>query len=206
VSALPEGPRVGQPTPTSALAVAAFICGLLGMLIVTLPFAIVLGVLALYRLRRFRQRGTGLAAAGLGLAVVWSLAMGAFIVVLATEVLVPEQTAMPATDPLEVGECVIVEPEPGVFLRQIPCTQGHDGEAFATFDLPAGEYPGDMAADDLADAGCASRLSAYSTRAATDAGLTTVLLRPTRSSWGDGDRRVTCVARSRTFSTGTIRD
>ena len=77
----------------------------------------------------------------------------------------------------------------------VPCSEPHDNEVFALFDLPGPEYPGDDVVLDLADAGCLDRFAQYVGATYDDSVLMITTLVPSRESWSQvDDREVVCVA------------
>lgn len=99
-----------------------------------------------------------------------------------------------------VGDCI---DEPATTdaiseLQRQPCNEPHDGEVFATVTHTAASgapYPPSTDFDDLVSDECVPKLEAYTGRTITEviaAGLDFSYLYPTSSSWGNGDRGVTC--------------
>ncbi|WP_250446938.1 DUF4190 domain-containing protein, partial [Actinotalea sp. C106] len=78
------------PPPTEGLAVASLVLGIIGVVIIQItgPVAVVLGIVALVRIRRLGRRGQGLAIAGLvtgGFATLLLLLFGVFLVAAFTD-------------------------------------------------------------------------------------------------------------------------
>jgi len=107
---------------------------------------------------------------------------------------------------LQVGDCFntpgATEDPTDTFEVQsvegVPCTESHDSEVFALFDLAGGPdapYPGDQAAFDAGAVGCLDRFSGYvgeSYEASTRWDAT--LFYPSQGSWDDADdREVVCI-------------
>jgi hypothetical protein len=89
---------------------------------------------------------------------------------------------------LEVGDC-IVSPGAGAEekeverVRTVDCSELHDGEVVALFDIEGDDFPGEDALFDMALEGCPSEASTY--------------LYPTEDSWNElGDRQITCILAS----------
>jgi hypothetical protein len=138
---------------------------------------LVFGIIALVQIRRTGQKGTGLAVAGLVLSALWLLALGLGLVLL-----------------LAVGADRDAEGEIT------------EGEVYATFDLPEGDYPGETAIVDQAEAECDERLSAVAPDAYADPSVGLFYLAPLEASWPD-DREVVCIAISMSgTTTGSILD
>ena len=86
----------------------------------------------------------------------------------------------------------------------MPCAQPHEGEVFAVFDLPAGDYPGAAAVDDAGVARSATtRLAAYSPSAETDPDVGLFSVYPLEQNWHRGDRQVVCLATASSGGTTT---
>ena len=99
---------------------------------------------------------------------------------------------------LRVGDCFDdqifdtgeVEDVPGV-----PCSEPHDNEIYAAFDISGTSYPGDEAVGEQADAGCLERFQTAIGAPYEESVLEIFNLTPTQGSWeGRGDREVLCAA------------
>ncbi|MDA0327887.1 MAG: septum formation family protein [Gemmatimonadetes bacterium] len=99
---------------------------------------------------------------------------------------------------IQVGDCFDdqsgfsdeVSDVPGV-----PCSVPHDNEVYATFDLEAGEWPGEELLNELADEGCLERFASAIGADYDDSVLVIGTLMPSKQSWGQRkDREVVCVA------------
>lgn len=95
---------------------------------------------------------------------------------------------------LDTGTC-FDDPESFEEVTDVPvvdCSESHDNEVIGSFDLPAGEYPGDPAVASGAEEGCLARFEPYVgtdyPSSAYDLGWFT----PTSDSWDAGDREVIC--------------
>lgn len=110
---------------------------------------------------------------------------------------------------LRVGDCVNGLNDATVVssLPAVPCGQVHEGEVFAVFDLPAGDYPGVEEVDRLVDEGCNARLETYSTRAVEDPDIGLYYVFPQELNWIAGDRSVSCLVLSLSDDglTGSVR-
>ena len=109
---------------------------------------------------------------------------------------------------LQVGDCLNGLQEEGDVgsLPAVPCAEPHEGEVYATFDLPEGDYPSETAIFDQAEAGCDERLSSVAPDASEDPSVGLFYLYPTELSWPD-DREVVCIAISMPGTTrGSILD
>ncbi|MBM4183992.1 MAG: hypothetical protein FJ207_07165 [Gemmatimonadetes bacterium] len=98
---------------------------------------------------------------------------------------------------VRVGDCF----DDGAFentevqeLPAIPCSQPHDNEIYATFDIP-GEWPGVERIGELAGEGCLDRFAAAIGKAYEDSEIDLTTIYPTEGSWNQrSDREVICVA------------
>jgi Domain of unknown function (DUF4190) len=87
--AYPGQPGYGQPTGypsppagrVNGFAIASFVLGLAGFMLVTLVLSVVFGIVALAGIRRTGGRGRGLAIAGLVLSGVWVLLFAVIIAI-----------------------------------------------------------------------------------------------------------------------------
>ena len=71
----------------------------------------------------------------------------------------------------------------------VPCTEPHDNEAFAVFDLTLASYPEyDIA--DISEASCVDRFEAYVGRDYESSSLDVVTMYPSLESWAQSDREV----------------
>lgn len=99
---------------------------------------------------------------------------------------------------LRVGDCYDDESSnvSEVFdVPGVPCSQAHDNEVFATFDLDGNDWPGDERTLELADQGCLDRFEGAIGIAYPESILMFTTLVPTQSSWIRGkDREVICGA------------
>ncbi|MEV5814676.1 DUF4190 domain-containing protein [Streptomyces mutabilis] len=185
--------------PVNGLAIAAFV---LGVLCFVPAVGLVLGLIALARIRKRGERGKGLAVAG---SVLSSVGLALWVLSLSTGAAADfwdgfrdaargEGTAYA----LEKGECFTT---PSGSLQgvtydvdQVPCAREHDGEVFAVFDLPGGAFPGDGEITRIADERCYALQDTYAMdRWALPTDVDVYYLTPTSQSWRGGDREVTCL-------------
>jgi hypothetical protein len=200
----PSGGRNG-------LAIASFICGLIGLGL----FGLIFGVIALSQIKKRNQSGRGLAIGGILLSVLWFV-VGVALVVWAVMAgtanrndagEITEGGSVSSFD-LKPGDCLngLAESNNITSVPAVPCTEPHDGEVFATFEITAGTWPGDAEVAKQAETGCVQRLPEYSEKAAKDEKLEIFFLHPTSASWAQGDHEVTCVAMGSAKTTGSIKD
>ncbi len=92
-----------------------------------------------------------------------------------------------------LGDCTAEIPE-GVTLtvRVLPCSQPHEGEVYATFELSGGDYPGRSEVERFALGGC--QREAVAALPPDDKTLyDLVYLAPSEQTWERGDRTVSCI-------------
>ncbi len=203
-----------QPATTSGFAIAALVFGLIGGVVLSLIF----GIVALVRIRTSGQRGRGLAIAGLVLSGVWIVIIGALIAVAVTTG--GGGTAMSASAgkvtqrgsvgvfSLAVGDCFNnpAGPQNVSSVTALPCTQPHDAQVYARFNLTGSSpgYPGAAAVTRLAGTGCNARVSVVDKTKVTR-GMRIHYLYPEADSWAGGNRTVDCLAVSPTDNlTGSV--
>ncbi|MDH3208044.1 MAG: septum formation family protein [Gemmatimonadota bacterium] len=76
----------------------------------------------------------------------------------------------------------------------VPCSDPHDNEIYATFDLP-GEWPGDERVEELAYEGCFDRFADAVGKSYEESLIDYTTIYPSKGSWSRlGDREVICVA------------
>lgn len=78
-------------------------------------------------------------------------------------------------------------------IPAIPCTQPHDNEVYATFDVSAEEFPGDEEIDWLASEGCYERFETAIGETYEDSVIDFTTMYPSSGSWKNGDREIVCI-------------
>ena len=232
----PAGGGYGAPSypppptqGTNGFAIAALIFGIIGGALLGFIF----GFIALSQTKRTGQNGRGMAIAGIVLSALWTLGFVLLIVVAVasstpsgpvtpTTFPTASPTAEPTTEPpittapstaisatdLQVGDCLndLTDSTDVSSLPSVPCSQPHQGEVFAVFDLPPGPYPGAAGVDDLVSKGCNARLADYSPSAPSDDAIGLFSVYPLEQNWDRGDREVVCIAKATSgSSTGSIK-
>jgi hypothetical protein len=211
-------PAPGYPTPqrsgTNGFAIAALVLGILGFFVFPILLSVVFAIVGLVQIRTSGQNGRGMAVAGLILSAMWAIGL-VVVVIVAVNTSVqrdPTGTVTQGGDisatALKVGDCVnnLRDSTDVLSLPGVPCAQPHEGEVFAVFDLPAGEYPGQAAVDDQVSKQCNARLSAYSPSAADDPAVGLFSVYPLQQNWVRGDREVVCIATATSgTATGSIK-
>jgi len=183
----------------SGMAIAALVLSLLALS----PISLVLGILALRRIRRSGERGRGLAIAATVLSVLGVLfwaAVAAVVVLAAQHLQVTRDASGAVTGPgvssasqLRVGDCLSTW-DTGVVsvITLVPCADAHRAQVFTEGSLPAGAYPGEQAVIAAADQLCTDKASGRNwTDLPGDARVS--YLYPRSDGWASGDRHVTCL-------------
>jgi hypothetical protein len=188
----------GTGGSTSGWAVASFILGIFAVV----PLSVIFGFVGLQRIRRLGQRGKGLAIAGLILSLIW---VGVFVAVSALSN--GTATRQSATGKithrgdlgvfaLATGDCFDnpTNTKDIESVTAIPCTQAHDSQVFAKFDLSGDDsaYPAPDALTKMADTGCNSRTGSID-KPKTNSHMTIRVLFPEQDAWADGQRTVSCL-------------
>ncbi|MEV0693599.1 DUF4190 domain-containing protein [Streptomyces sp. NPDC050388] len=211
----PYGPYGLQPPAVSAVngvAIAALVCGLLCFLPAV---GLVLGLIALWQIRRRSERGRGMAIAG---SVLSSVGLALWALSLSTGAAADfwegfkEGARGNTVLALEEGDC-FDSPDGlvgwAIEADQVPCSQEHDGEVFALVTLPDGAFPGDDSLVDTADDRCYALQDGYAMDAwALPSDVDVYHITPSRESWDHGDRVITCVFGNRDADatlTGSLR-
>ncbi|BCJ63556.1 DUF4190 domain-containing protein [Polymorphospora rubra] len=209
----PAGPGGYEPSgvprprpPVNGLAIASLVLALVTLL----PVSIVTGIIALVQIRRRGQRGKGLAIAGIAISGAASLSLvvagvvGALVRV--GDPPAQDEPAQPFYSSGWVpGHCIeTVDESVGLEWPPTKCTEPHQGEVFAVFDMSGADYPGEDAVWRYATTGCDQRLPSYAPSADLDEEY--MIYFPTAETWRDGDRWIICVAYHEEPRTGSIRD
>jgi hypothetical protein len=212
----------------NGFAIASLILAICGGLGITLVLSIAFGIVALVQLKTRDQRGKGLAVAGLSVAGLWIVTFGvAIAVAIATggtaggtgsstrDVATAQPTVSPTAEGtrvaltrLKVGDCIedVTEGKSVVQLTLVACTQSHEAEVVARFDLPAGAYPGDSVVDEQSATGCADRLEAYAPGSSDDPDIDLFYFSPLEAEWTRYQgRNVICMAVRTPPTTGSVK-
>jgi len=191
----PPYPGAPGPAPqtTNGQAIASFVLAVVAIV----PAAVACGIVALVRIHRTRQRGKGLAVAGLALSAVWTIGL---VLVLVTGGLYASGHVFGGARGLRtlaVGACYD-EPEEqrAVAVTQVSCSRPHDRQLFARVPL-SGPYPGSAReADHAALMACIKAEDDYEESYFVDpAALTSVHLYsyyPEEPLWGTKEAVATC--------------
>jgi hypothetical protein len=96
---------------------------------------------------------------------------------------------------LQVGDCFN---DAGTFVGQIvsdpsvPCSEPHDNETYAVFDVDIESYPADGNMGQLAYDACMVRFESFVGKEYDKSPLMIATMQPTAENWGQGDREVIC--------------
>ncbi|MFH9731181.1 DUF4190 domain-containing protein [Streptomyces sp. NPDC017260] len=194
----PYGAHPRKP-PVNGVAIAAFV---LGVFCCVPAVGLVLGLIALARIRRRGERGKGFAVAG---SVLSSVGLALWVVSLDTGAAAgiwdgfrDAARGGGTAYSLEKGQCLTTPSGSleGVTydVDEVPCEEEHDGEVFASFGLPGGAFPGDDTVTRIADDRCYALHDDYAMDTwALPADVDVYYLTPTPQSWRTGDREITCL-------------
>jgi len=122
-----------------------------------------------------------------------------------------EITGAGAVDAFEVrvGDCFDDEAFESTEISElpgVPCSEAHDNEIYATFDL-AGEWPGEESVESLAFEGCHDRFAEAIGKSYEESVIDYTAIFPSQGSWKQRqDREVICVAYHMEFEklTGSV--
>lgn len=210
-------------TGTNGFAIAGLICGLAAPCGAGL-LSVIFGIIALSQIKKTGQKGRGLALGGLIATGAWVLLI-VIITVVAIVLGANSENSDPSpqtgdtaiedpdggsqtdpdtdTDPedtdvysLSVGDCLIgLTGTEFSSLPVVPCSEPHEGEVYALFDVSVDGflYPGEDVILDEAQQGCTDRLRDYSQTAYDDNNVDIFYLYPSEGTWLTGDREVVCV-------------
>jgi hypothetical protein len=73
----------------------------------------------------------------------------------------------------------------------VPCSNPHDNEVYAVYDVAAASFPGDAIVD-MAHEGCMERFEAFVGTDYEASSLEIATLYPSAESWRENDREVVC--------------
>lgn len=79
-------------------------------------------------------------------------------------------------------------------VHGVPCSEPHDNEVYAVFDVSLTEFPDEGAMGEIAFDSCLERFEAFVGRDYPSSSLDIMTLYPSRESWQQSDREVVCAA------------
>lgn len=98
---------------------------------------------------------------------------------------------------LRVGDCFDDEAFEAEIedVAAVPCTEPHDNEIFHSFEMPAGEWPGDEAIDTASLEQCTAAFATFVGIAYESSALDWSTITPLQDGWETiDDREVLCIA------------
>lgn len=109
-------------------------------------------------------------------------------------------------DSIQVGDCFSAIPDSNAVsgIPAVPCAENHKAEAYGTFSLAAGPFPGVAEVKKRAQTACLKRFTTFVGIDYNKSKLEMFTLHPLKETWDDS-RRVTCVAYSPAGVTGTLK-
>jgi hypothetical protein len=199
LSAAAPAPKAPPPPPVSKLAVVTLVIGL----IPGVGLSLLLGLIALLRLRSTHKRGALLAVIGMVAGTAW-VAFEAYVYLEvlskpvardAKGVVVRKGDVLVTT--LRTGDCIEAWAIKNAIgsVTVVPCTMNHDAEVFYTFTATGGkDFPTDKAVTGEATTQCVAK----SKTSLSPADLKTAkvaFLKPVEASWKKNEKQITCVAK-----------
>ncbi|UJP40590.1 DUF4190 domain-containing protein [Cellulomonas palmilytica] len=194
-----DGPA-GYPQPPryDGLSIAGFVLSLCSVAVLAMIFAII----GLSRTAGGRAKGRGLAIAAIVISSLW--------IVATVGVLVHAAVNPPAE--YTVGTCVQVDDGTGGTevvdgdVPVVPCAEPHNGEVYATRELPDGAYPGDLTIEQDTELYCSDRFEDFVGLPYESSRLGIFYTYPERRAWTLGDHEVVCIVLDVEDVTATMRD
>ena len=186
---------------TNGFAVASFVLGLLGGVVLSVIF----GIVALNKLRGRPQRGKGLAVAGLCLSGVWVVGIVTVLTVKADTAAHRSATSGQITKnghlgvfSLRAGDC-FQNPsgsQPAVKLTQVTavsCRSLHNAQVIAQLPVSGSAYPGRAGFRAQGLPGCRASISAVADRSKLTPTMKLIWIYPEPQAWADGHRTISCL-------------
>lgn len=180
--------------PSRIIAVPALVASLLALLF---------GIVALIQIRSRRQRGRGLAIAGLVLSGAWLVLVSYVFFRFVQESNEPERDSQGQVNhsgyaylaDLRAGDCVDNFDGSGTFhkMKVVPCGQSHDAEVIVVFELSAGPWPGEHSVGQETARGCSGRLKLALSNSPMRDSLAEHHLFPSSSVGWNDSRQVACL-------------
>jgi hypothetical protein len=200
------GPYAPMPAPprTPGLAVAALVCGIVGVFLFF--FFAVLPILALcFGLVSGRQiatsggrlKGKGFARTGVVLGVLGIIGFGVFAWAIATDRIDTDDKA--SSDELSVDDCLGDLPEMGLVFDDfevVSCTEPHAAQVYFIDQLNAASddpYPGETEVTTLVEEQCLAAFESYVGLPYSDSVLDVYYVAPSEAGWKLLDGEFTCI-------------
>ena len=96
---------------------------------------------------------------------------------------------------VQVGDCFDDSSSSGEEISSlpgVPCSNPHDNEAYAVFDLTVASYPDGDSMGELAHESCLQRFDTFVGKDYESSSLEIFAIYPTTASWAQNDREVIC--------------
>jgi hypothetical protein len=202
--AMPGWPPVAAG-PTSRWAIVALVTGILALV----PVSVATGIVALVKIRRNQERGTGLAVAGIALGCVWTVIAGLAVLGVLFVNSIPFGDAalgrVADAGSKVVGACLLAPDDQDSYAAATDCSEPHQAEVFAVGSLGDGAWPGYDEIDSQADDLCWNSFDAYV--GYDSSSYDYAWFAPDKAEWHDGERRIVCVvvSRDQDHLTGSVR-
>jgi hypothetical protein len=185
---------------TNGFAIASLILGILGLFTISAILSIIFGIVALVKIRNVPQKGKGFAIAGLILSCVWLAAL-AILIAVSVATTAQRSTSGQVSHrgsmnifALRFADCFDNPDAQSVTsVTAIPCTQPHNAQVFAQFNLTGSGYPGDAALRRQATDGCNARVAGNIDRSKITNTMNIRFIFPLPGSWQLGHRTVSCL-------------
>jgi Septum formation/Protein of unknown function (DUF2510) len=230
----PADPAAVQQAPRDGLGLAAFVLGVIGLILVFfIPVGIlvtgILGIIGL--ILGFLGRGRAKRGeATNGRTALWGIILSALAVAISVIAAVrlvadlgeadlgeeaSQETAPPGAEvvnvfDLEVGDClteVQAIEEEILSVQTVPCSEPHREEIYAVVTLPEGDFPGDEAIVTQAEDVCLAEFEGFVGLSYAESVLEFNYAWPLEEGWDAGERGVVCaVSDPDGDTTGTLAD
>ncbi|MEU7279799.1 DUF4190 domain-containing protein [Streptomyces sp. NPDC045431] len=211
------GPLPPPVPPINGLSIASLVVGILCCIP---PLGMILGAIALARIKKKGERGKGLAIGGMIMSLVGTLLVTAGIASGGFREAydgfrkgMREAQSSRSTFDLRKGQCFDrpggVRETEAAEVRIVACSGPHDGEVSGSFTLTGfgEEWPGEKRIDEQAEERCQPISDAYAMDSwARPENAWLYYYQPSEESWRYGDREVTCSVTAETGKlTGSVR-
>ncbi|MFF2732405.1 DUF4190 domain-containing protein [Streptomyces sp. NPDC058008] len=203
-----HGPHVVQPLPVSGFAIASLVLSLVCLA----PLGMLFGIIALVRISRRKERGRGLAVAGIavsGVVLLLALLMMAGAVHFSAWSNTAPRGPVERSDEVSVfalrtGDCFTPATElsrdnqgplRNATAARVHCDAPHRGEIYGSFKLTGqGAFPGTEEVMKTSRDRCGALLLDYALDFVAHGRLQTYFYYPDRGGWEQGRRSVLCWA------------
>lgn len=193
---------------TNGFSIAALIFGIIPVCFL----GIIFGVVALVQISKSRQKGKGLAIAGLVLNVLWIVGLVIAVVIGALNTAdrngAGTITSGGRVDILElrVGDCFNGDAAPGstvMSVDAVPCSEPHQAQVFAEVPMPGDTFPGDAALEKQAGDACTAQQD-HVDGSLVPSTAELHWVQPTQEMWDAHHRQVACIVFVAAKQTGSV--